>query len=217
MTNDTKADTTSSKAIGKSATTKHLKHEYNPSETNWAALTFPTDHYGMTAKLRREFRSAIQRCHGSDEKFQQVLDNLEILVAWGQAQLEADKAVNRRKAEAAAARTAQAARREEFRARIQAGTTIRVSATDTGFIEQSPRNGAVLGVYDTAEDELGPVASMAQMMIAEGRDPNSVLVIDAFGRQGVGSGQTLAQLASTSDAPEAPAQATTTSLQGIRT
>ena len=167
----------------KTRMTKHLRHEFNPAEANWAALSFPTDPLGLTTSFRREFRDAIQRCRGSDEKFRQVLDSLEVLMAWAQAKLEADKAANEISAKEAAARAAEAERQEEFRARIQAGVTIRVSATETGFIEQSPRNGAILAVYDTADDEHDPVAAMARMMIAEGRNPNSTLVVNAFGRR----------------------------------
>ena len=46
--------------------------------------------FGITGRLRSEFRAAIQRCHGSDEKFQQVRDTLEVLMAWAEAKLEAD-------------------------------------------------------------------------------------------------------------------------------
>lgn len=198
------------KTTGASRCTKHTKHEYNPAETNWAALSFPIDAYGMTAGLRREFRAAVQRCHGSDEKFRHLLDNLEVLTAWAAAKLEDDKATNARNAAAAAAAGAEAARREEFRQRIQAGLPIKVTATDTGFMEISPRNGSVLAVYPTAGDPRGPVAAMAQMMLDEGRDPNSPLDIHAFGRPGIGSGQTLQQLAATahqiaSEATTAPA------------
>lgn len=209
-------NTKTTAADRKARTTKHLQHEFNPAETNWAALSFPTDALGLTTKFRREFRDAVQRCKGSDEKFKLVLDNLEVIMVWAQAKLEADKAANEFSAKAAAARAEQHARREEFRARIQAGAAIRVAATETGFIEQSPRNGNVLAVYDTADDDLGPVASMAQMMIAEGRAPTSVLVIDAFGRPGIGSGQTLAQLAAPVADSEAPMRATSGGLQGIR-
>ncbi|TGN67331.1 hypothetical protein E4L95_05350 [Paracoccus liaowanqingii] len=195
--------------------TKYLSHEFNPSETNWAALTFPADPYGMSSKLRREFRDMVLRCRGSNEKFQHVLDNLEVLMAWAAARLEADKASNAVAAEAATARAAEEARQEEFRARIQAGTTIKVMATATGFIEQT-RNGAVLAVYNTADDARGPVAAMAEMMLNEGRNPNSQVEIHAFGRPGIGSGQTLQQLAAiatgtTAQAPTAPA-----GLTGIR-
>ena len=136
-------------------------------------------------------------------------------MAWARAKMEADKAANQRNAELDAARSAQAARREEFRARIQAGPTIRVSATDTGFIEQSPRDGSILAAYDTAGDEFEPVAAMAQMMIVEGRDPNSVLEINAFGRLAIGSGQTLAILASSAkdtDTPQCANKATCPSI-----
>ncbi|WP_306129188.1 hypothetical protein [Roseovarius sp. MMSF_3350] len=69
-------------------------------------------------------------------------------------------------------------------------------------------------MYDTAGDEQGPVSSMAQMMIAEGRSPTSTLVIDAFGRPGVGSGQTLAALAGGVVGEEVPG--TSGRLQGIK-
>lgn len=212
---------TSKPAAAKPATrkTKHLQHEFNPKETNFAILDFPADPAGVTTKLRHAFRETVQRCRGNHEKFQQVLDNLEILAAWAQAKLEDDKATNARNAAAAAARAAEAAREEAFRARIQAGPTVRVTATSTGFIEQSPRTGAVFAVYDTADDARGPVAAMAQMMLAEGRDPNSVLEIQAFGRPGVGSGQTVRQLASglsDTDTPAPAARETAGSLVGIR-
>lgn len=174
------------------AKTTYLKHEFNPNEGNWAALTFPADISGLTKKLRAEFQSTIQRCRGNDSSLQQVMDNLEVLVAWAQVKLVADKAANAAIADAAAARSAEEARQEAFRIRVQAGVTISVMATATGFIEQSPRIGAI---YDTADDERGPVAAMAAMMLAEGRDPNSALNIHAFGRPGIGSGQTLGQLA----------------------
>jgi hypothetical protein len=194
--------------------TEHLRHEYDPTETNWAKLTFPADPSGLTVKLRREFRDAVQRCRGADDKFRQVLDNLEVLMAWGQAKLEADKIANQRSAEVAAARVQQAEREEAFRERIQAGPTIRVSATSTGFIEESVRTGAVLAVYDTAEAAAEPVAAMAQAMIAEGRNPNSVLVIDAFGRPAIGSGQTLGHLAAYGTEISAPV--VEGGLQGLR-
>lgn len=196
------------------AKTTHLGHKFDPTETNWAALTFPADPYGLTSKLRTEFRATVNRCRGSDAKFQQLVDNLEVLTAWAKAKLEADKQANAQTAEMAAARAAQAAQREAFRARIQAGPTIRVSATATGFVETSRRDGSILAVYDTADDEQGPVASMAQMMIAEGRSPTSTLEIDAFGRPGVGSGQTLAALAGDVISDEAPAASG--GLQGIK-
>lgn len=184
--------------------TKHLGHEFDPSETNWAALTFPADPYGLSSKLRTEYRAAVNRCRGSDAKFQQMVDTLEVLTAWAKAKLEADKQANANAADMAAARAVQEAQREAFRARIQAGPSIRVSATATGFVETSRRDGSILAVYDTADDEQGPVASMAQMMIAEGRAPTSTLEIDAFGRPGLGSGQTLAALAAAggTEAPE---------------
>ncbi len=210
---------TSAPAVHTNArTTKHLGHEFNPTETNWSAVAFPADPYGLTTQFRREFRTTIQRCRGSDEKFQQVLDNLEVLVAWAQAKLQADKVENENTVRVAAARAEQEARQEEFRARIQAGAPITVTATATGFIEQSLRTGAILATYDTADHELGPVIAMAQMMIAEGRDPNSVLTINAFGRPGIGSGQTLTALVATVKGTDAPASAPATpgGLQGIR-
>lgn len=197
-------------------TTTHLRHEYNPAETNYSALSFPADHFGLATKLRREFRDAIQRCRGSDEKCQQVLDSMEVLMAWAQAKLEDDKAANALAAAAASAQAAEAARQEEFRARIQAGPNIKVTATATGFMEQSPRNGSVLAIYDTADDARGPVAAMAQIMLDEGRDPTCTLEIDAFGRPGIGSGQTLPQLAATAILTEASADAAPGALMGIR-
>ena len=195
--------------------TKHFGHEYDPTETNWTNVSFPADPIGLTGRLRSEFRNTIQRCRGSDEKFQQILDNLEVMLAWAEVKLAADKEANKRAAETAAAKAAEHERREAFRARIQAGPSIRVSATATGFIERSARDGSARAVYDTADDARGPVAAMAQMMIAEGRDPNSRLEIDAFGRPGIGSGQTLAELA---DAPngEAPAPHASGGLRGIK-
>jgi hypothetical protein len=47
---------------------------------------------------------------------------------------------------------------------------------------------------------------MAQDMIQEGRAPTSILEINAFGRPGIGSGQSLTDLAATGNAAEAPAQ-----------
>jgi len=200
----------------KMMTTKHLGHEFNPAETNWAALTFPADPFGLSAKLRREFRDAVNRCKGSDEKFQHLLDNLEVLQAWAIAKLEADKRANANEAEMAAVRAAEERRKEAFRARIQAGPSIHVSATVTGFIETSRRDGSILAIYDTAEDARGPVAAMAQMMIEEGRSPTSILEINAFGRTGIGSGRTLADLAALGGNDAAPDRATG-GLQGIRT
>jgi uncharacterized protein YdcH (DUF465 family) len=214
-TKTTKAKTSTASAP-KTRTTTHHGHEYDPTETNWAALTFPADPFGLSSKLRREFRDAVNRCKGSDDKFQHLLDNLEVLQAWAEAKLEADKQANARAAEMAASRAAEESRKEEFRSRIQAGPSIRVSATATGFIETSRRDGSILAVYDTAEDEQGPVASMAQMMIAEGRSPTSTLQIDAFGRPGIGSGRTLADLAA-SAGTEATAEAAPGGLQGIKT
>lgn len=196
--------------------TKHLQHEFNPDESNFIALTFPVDPQGVTAKLRQEFRATILRCRGSDEKFQQVLDNLEILMAWAQAKLADDKATNAINAAADAARAAEVERQEAFRARIQAGASIKVSATGTGFIEQHPHDGSVLAVYDTAEDARGPIAAMAQMMLEEGRDPTSTLDIRAFGRQGIGSGRTLQELASSAIGTDNPAAAASGGLMGIR-
>lgn len=200
----------------KTRTTKHIKHEYDPAETNWAALTFPADPYGLTSKLRSEYRAAVNRCRGSDEKFQHLIDNLEILQAWAKAKLEADKLANARNAEMAEARAAEERRKEEFRSRIQAGPSIRVSATSTGFIETSTRDGSILAIYDTAEDASSPVAAMAQAMIDEGRDPTSILNIDAFGRPGIGSGRTLADLAA-SAGTEATVEPASGGLQGIKT
>jgi len=199
----------------KTRSTKHLKHEYDPSETNWAALTFPADPFGLSSKLRTEYRAAVNRCRGSDDKFQHLIDNLEILQAWAKAKLDADKLANARNAKMAAARAAEERRKEEFRSRIQAGPSIHVSATATGFIETSRRDGSILAAYDTADDEQGPVASMAQMMIAEGRSPTSVLEINAFGRPGVGSGRTLADLAAAA-ATEAAPEPASGALQGIK-
>lgn len=156
----------------------------------------------------------MNRCRGSDAKFQQLVDNLEVLTAWAKAKLEADKQANAQAAEMAAARAAQEAQREAFRARIQAGPSIRVSATATGFVETSHRDGSILALYDTADDEQGPVASMAQMMLAEGRCPTSSLEINAFGRPGVGSGQTIATLAASAGGAEAPEHSG--GLQGIK-
>lgn len=99
--------------------TTHLRHEFNPGETNYSALSFPADPFGISTKLRQEFRAAVQRCRGNDEKFQQVLDNLEVLMAWAQAKLQDDKAANALAASAQAAEAAEAARQEDFRARIQ--------------------------------------------------------------------------------------------------
>jgi hypothetical protein len=205
-----------SAASPKTRKTKHIQHEYSPTEANWAALSFPTDPSGLTTKLRREFRDTIQRRRGSDERFHNVLDNLEILMAWAKAKLEADEKANVVSAQAAAARAMQAARREEFRSSIQAGVTIKVSATDTGFIEPSPRNGSILAVYDTAADARGPVVAMAQIMIAEGRDQNSTLEIHAFGRRGIGSGQTLKQLAYAGREVQEPAPQAAGGLQALR-
>ena len=157
-TNKTKA--ASGKAPRK---TKHSGHEYDPTETNWTKLTFPADPIGITSKLRTEFRNTIQRCRGSDEKFQQVIDNLDILTAWAEAKLADDKISRKRSAEVAAARAAEQQRLEVFRARIQAGQSIRVSATVTGFVEHSTRDGSVLAEYETVDDERGPVAAMAQI------------------------------------------------------
>lgn len=213
-TKTTKAKTSAASAP-MTRTTTHHGHEYDPTETNWAALTFPADPFGLSTKLRREFRDAVNRCRGSDDKFRHLLDNLEVLQAWAEAKLEADKLANARNAEMAAARAAEERRKEEFRSRIQAGPSIRVSATATGFVETSRRDGSILAVYDTAEDEQGPVASMAQMMIAEGRDPTSTLEIDAFGRPGIGSGRTLADLAA-SACTEATSEPTSGGLQGIK-
>ncbi|WP_333814844.1 hypothetical protein [Tabrizicola sp.] len=215
MTNNTNSSAPAAQTNAR--TTKHLGHEFNPTETNWSALAFPSDPYGLTTQFRGEFRSMIQRCRGSDEKFRQVLDNLEVLMAWAQVKLEADKVEIENTVKVATVRAEQEAEREEFRARIQAGPPITVFATATGFIEQSPRTGAILATYERRGmgTEAGPVASMAQMMIAEGRDPNSVLTIHAFGRPGIGSGQTLAALASVKGTG-APAQATQGGLQGIR-
>jgi len=207
--------TSTAKATPKPKTSKHLGHEYDPTETNWAALTFPADPFGLSTKLRREYRDAVNRCRGSDEKFQHLLDNLEILQAWAQAKLDLDKQANAKANEMAEARVAEERRKEEFRSRIQAGQPIHVSATATGFIETSRRDGSILAIYDTAEDEQGPVASMAQMMIAEGRSPTSTLEIDAFGRPGIGSGRTLADLAA-SAGTEATAEPAPAGLQGIK-
>ncbi|MGR3795583.1 hypothetical protein [Vannielia sp. SX4] len=193
--------------------TEHLGHEYDPTVTNWTAVSFPGDRHGLTTKLRREARDAVLRCRGSEEKFQQFMDTLEVITAWGRAKLEADKAEIKRNAELASTRAEEEARRAEFRASIQAGVTIRVSATDTGFIEQSPRDGSIRATYDTASDERGPVAAMAQMMLAEGRSPTSVLEINAFGRTGIGSGQTLTQLAAGGAGAGAATQG---GFQGIR-
>jgi hypothetical protein len=156
----------------------------------------------------------VNRCKGSDDKFRHLLDNLEVLQAWAEAKLEADKRQRQEHAEMAAARAAEERRKEEFRSRIQAGPSIRVSATATGFIETSRRDGSILAIYDTAEDEQGPVASMAQMMIAEGRAPTSTLQIDAFGRPGIGSGRTLADLAASGNGSHR--RASTGGLQGIK-
>jgi hypothetical protein len=199
----------------KTRKTPHHGHEYDPTETNWAALTFPADPFGLSSKLRTEFRNAVNRCKGSDDKFRHLLDNLEVLQAWAEAKLEADKQANAKNAEMAAARAAEERRKAEFRSRIQAGQPIHVSATATGFIETSRRDGSILAIYDTAEDEQGPVASMAQMMIAEGRAPTSTLQIDAFGRPGIGSGRTLADLAASGNS-EATAETSTGGLQGIK-
>ena len=89
---------------------------------------------------------------------------------WAAAKLEDDKQANKCAAEVAADRAAEDARREEFRACIQAGPAIRITATTTGFIGLKPRDGSVLAMCETADDEQGPVASLAQMMKAEGRD-----------------------------------------------
>jgi uncharacterized protein YdcH (DUF465 family) len=199
----------------KTRKTTHHGHEYDPTETNWAALTFPADPFGLSTKLRREFRDAVNRCKGSDDKFQHLLDNLEVLQAWAKTRLEADKRENAKSIEMAAARAAEERRKEEFRSRIQAGPSIRVSATATGFVETSRRDGSILAIYDTADDEQGPVASMAQMMIAEGRSPTSTLEIDAFGRPGIGSGRTLADLAASAGS-EAAAEPASGGLQGIK-
>ena len=198
----------------KARKTKHLRHEFDPAETNWAALTFPADPYGLTAKVRTEFRAVVNRCRGSDEKFQQLVDNLKVLTAWGEAKLKADQQANAKAAEMAMARAKEDQRREEFRSRIQAGPRLRVSATADGFIETSLRDGTILAVYNTAEDARGPVRAMAQEMIAEGRAPNSTLEIDAFGRPGLGSGETLAELAGASNGPKKSAQPG--GLQGIK-
>lgn len=179
----------------------------HPGEANWAALAFPTDADGLTTNLRREFRNAVVRCRGGDETFQRVLDCLDVLMAWARAKLEDDRADIASMAEAAAARDEMAARQEAFRARVQAGVTIKVAATATGFVEVSSQNGSVLATYDTADDARGPVTAMAQMMLAEGRNPTCILDIQAFGRPGIGSGQTIGQLAGTALGTTAPAPA----------
>lgn len=184
--------------------------------SNWTTLEFPTDADGITANLRQGFRTAVLRCRGSEQTFQRVLDTLDILTAWATAKLADDRAEIAAMAEAAAAREELEARREAFRALVQAGAPIKVTATATGFIEQSPRDGAVLAVYDTADDERGPVVAMAQMMLAEGRDPSSTLNIDAFGRPGIGSGQTLRQLAGTGTGITTPAPSASGGLIAIQ-
>ena len=204
---------TKSKTAPQARTTKYLSHEFSPGETNWAAVAFPTDAYGLTNNLRREFYDTIVRCRGSNETFEHVLDTLEVLMAWAQTRLEADRAEIASKVADAAARSAEEDRKEAFRVRIQAGETISVMATATGFLEQSPRNGAT---YDTADDARGPVAAMACMMLAEGREPSSVLRINAFGRPGIGSGQTVGQLAGTAADITAPAPPASGGLIAIR-
>lgn len=207
---------TSAAADPRARTTQYLSYEFNPSETNWAALTFPTDVSGLTTKLCKEFRDTIVRCRGSNETFQHVQDTLEVLMAWAQAKLEDDRATNAAAIADADARAALEARQEDFRARVQAGVPIKVTATAFGFVEQSAQNGSILATYDTADDARGPVAAMACMMLAEGRDPNSPLVIHAFGRPGIGSGQTLGQLAGTATGTTTPAPEASGGLIAIR-
>ena len=177
--------------------------------SNWAALQFPTDIDGLTPDLRQAFREVVLRCRGSEQKFHLVKDTLDILMAWAQAKLADDRAENAARIEAAAAQDELAARQEAFRVRVQAGPVIQVEATATGFVEIIPHNGSAGAVYDCAEDARGPVAAMACMMLAEGRNPASVLKIGAFGRPGIGSGQTLGQLARTAPTgtPDSPAPA----------
>lgn len=175
---------------------------------NFAALTFPTDTDGLTARLRHEFRDAVLRCRGSEQKFQLVQDTLDLLAAWAQAKLADDRADLGAALAEAAARDELEARREAFRARIQTGPAVKVSATATGFVEIDPQDGTIRATYDTADDPRGPVQAMACMMLAAGRSPTAALQIDAFGRPGVGSGQTLGELAGTADAaPGSTAQA----------
>ncbi|MEO1345211.1 MAG: hypothetical protein AAFV74_13755 [Pseudomonadota bacterium] len=131
------------------AKTAATGHEFDPTISNVRDINFPIDTMGVTGKIRTEFRSAVQRCGHSKEKFDTLLDTLEVLSAWAAVKhKEAVEAHEKLMAENRA-RAEQAARNAVFQEMVKAGDTIHMKADKADeFWEVSPRNGAVLVVHN---------------------------------------------------------------------
>ena len=185
---------------------------------------------GFTGKIRREFKSAVQRCGHSKEKFDTLLDTLEVLSAWAVVKhKEAVEAHEKRMAECQA-RTEQAARDAVFQESVKAGDTIHIKAEKADeFWEVSPRNGAILAVHNVSDHPSGPVTALATQLIQDGRNPTSVLEITVHGKPCIGHGKTLQDIVGTASQQAAAeetssivpaaskASVSTGGLKGVRT